>query len=1636
MSSDAVLTPFFCSTLPPIPPNEVIRDSAISTILGMFENAIEVVFVEGPHGSGTTNLLSQILRHTSQSIGLFIRTLSKWSCDPHLIAADLLDQCKMLCQASDSSPHATGNVITDFRTFVLRLSLKARKARTPIYFIIDGVDGIPDPQVKQELLELIPFGHNPFKFIVSGASTSYPSTLFSTLPQQVFHVPRFGLEESRQFLRSLGLDENAVRTVHQICRGLPSNLQAVLRLLSDSDNPHLALERLPEHLPTIFEIDWQLADRLASEDSRIVAVLALDQNAHTISSLAQLLHRTESDVCYVVDSLPFLERNTKSGAITFISENHRQFAQKKLQSLRQDVTRLIVDSLLAAPESINSLTSLPLHFKELGQLDKARDFLSAGNIAKLFNATGSWRKAYAHASLAADLAKEAARQPAEIGYQLQRACLLQTCSSDDRLSEVEAYCVLKAYDSALALANSATFDSDRLQLLAAIARRFKMQQHVLRDDILAEIQKLARELDVDELGDRAIDIAADLVYVDQDLAIDLASKALKRPALWQDSKLGMIDFAVHVLRASHTLEESDDALSRVAERMDDPSVRGFSATVEMIFGDLSADEVIARTRAKENVEREIFSLRLWCRENGRRADAARVSAHGLDRLIAATKYSPSARVYRDLATPLTFAEPSTFLVSVLDRFDSQRESARRVGPTEEYVRFETALAETRLRLNHQAAYDRLYDLYLYILDLSDVTLRCSCLGWLLALLLKVHIEPCPERDDLVRNAEADLRRTLDHLLKNTADQDDAVANLLRALAPVALTRACAVANSLNTHSRREQALAIAIRAHCTNATEVDVPTVIAAFEQIASVSVREVALMRIVERLCRSDEPSAFESHHKRLLDLIRRITQLASRARALSLFREQVTRSPSLASSTLGSEVEESILPTIRVIDADWTKVAVGFNAASSLASFSPDQAKTILELSRHVRTDTPFSNEAYADLAVKVLKLAISAHTSIAQRSVPDDPTEALILAYVQRLPSVALSCTLLADLALGYAANSRRDLCERIMAQHFRTSFATLSDEEVRLRWRVTAHAAPALYIVWPMAALDAFDKLPEDFREYSIDSVIHFLLTQRTLAEPMDTTFRYEFDCSFDTLRDSIELIGKLRRDQNIAMYVEKIADIVTSHKLRNTFSSQQKADVASRLQSIVSRSFPDPKGIAHAGYRIVCEIQLSRLSGNTAQARWDAWVEQADQLGNPADTAYVLAVVCGAIPGRYDVLRREVFSRAKRHVASLPFDLDRLERLRFLANNAAEWDQRAAKDCLREALTYLKDTSTDPFRACLRRIIDLAHRLDPEFASNLASSLDDDPSKVHAQDELDGIRTCNDILQGKTILPKSHEELMRYVASAERLHGLLNANRVAVLGFDIVSHHLEIAAKLPLEHAYRIFAWAIANMAQKYKGGYHEDKFLKPLRQEVLNAVHLVMQLQMTAQSGDLEAEIQFFTGVRRIVRPGERPVAEQHIKDWLEGNLGDHVIIVDPYFSPDDMDFLLLVRSVSAECSIEVLTSRKHNDKFRGAMSLEESYRSHWRLHVASQDIGDCTIFVIGTKDDGEAPFHDRYVLTNNAALRLGTSLNSLGRSKLSEISDVNRNDFTSIQDTINLYRQRREKQHRGKKLEYTVFSL
>lgn len=144
------------------------------------------------------------------------------------------------------------------------------------------------------------------------------------------------------------------------------------------------------------------------------------------------------------------------------------------------------------------------------------------------------------------------------------------------------------------------------------------------------------------------------------------------------------------------------------------------------------------------------------------------------------------------------------------------------------------------------------------------------------------------------------------------------------------------------------------------------------------------------------------------------------------------------------------------------------------------------------------------------------------------------------------------------------------------------------------------------------------------------------------------------------------------------------------------------------------------------------------------------------------------------------------------------------------------------------------------------------------------------------------------------------------------------------------------------------------------------------------------------------------------------------------------MIIIDPYFQPEDLSVIKQFTDESRDLSINILT---HNGK-----NTIDDYDGTWRKYSNGVKTPVKVHFVHYTNNLNDGPLHDRYwiCVDEENDLRTGLKLNSISGmgNKESSITPIDDNLTLSALYTFSRYAAAKIKRNSGRELEYDDLEL
>jgi hypothetical protein len=1628
------------STFPNSVPHEISRDAILNLVDEFFSSDIQLVTLDGKPDVGKTRIMAQFaLRRPSNTITVFIKPNSWFMQEPGLLYADIASQIYWALNEEElTDPHSANEPL--IRQLSFDLQRLAKRTGQMYYFLIDGMEDVTDglAQFAGTLMAVLPLEYANFRFMFTGDAKWVPKNVLSKLRRKDYPVPGLTLEETIAYFDGCDLQRIEAEELYKSCsKGTPGYLASARRLIDAGMPASKLIEQLPESLPSPFQLEWQAIENAADQLFNILAVLSFDTNPHSVADLAALFETDPALVRKDLSSCGFVELpSTDDSPVTYVSTSFRRFAAEKLSTRRNAVWERLAQHLLAQTNTDKALDLLPSYLEKAGRPQELLGVLSPTSFLLLVERTDSFIPLQRQSLMGLDTSVKLKRLGEALRFGVQLAAIADVSTSRLARAEVRARLAIGDYETALALAQSAVLKHHRLQLLAAIARFQRERGLTPETTVLESLDRLANQIDLREIGDDIVELASDLMYSRPELAMKVISSVGPRTSddRSMDWALVRLSIAASINRGSESADLSA-TVKDLRSRIKDPVARRFSSAISLVVGNYTPAEVLTEVNNLESVGDRIFLLREWCTHTRTPEKAAEIIDYAVHLAIRTTAYSPTAKDFRDLALPLPkiIVEQIPALITA---FDIQREAARRIGPTQDYVQLQLLLAEAEGRVSQRNAGQRLLQTYYDVRDIADLETRIVCTGLLVAA--SPRIDPggaFEDTADVRKVSEVDFVDEVRALLRSTADHYVISRRIIEAVAISRPELAMQIANELNVQSRRDDALKDVVEQNLVGPVQ-DRPLEFleSVLGKFGDVDTEDEVVQHVLVALGQATPILLKELVPKISKYLERACTILNPTVACEALSSALVILHKTGRSGALTQQVESALSARWESMGDPSEKLEAGYDIVVALADCARETAGSYLRTTDELKAEhTGLTGTTY----MSCLRLAIRAFSGLLPRQLESSADFERLTLQIERVPSRLDRVWLWSELAMRCFINERSDDGKRVVNQKIRPLLDKLR-EPAEFDWRqAVTISAPALYEVNSVTALDVILALPSDSRDTALDRVLRFRMTNVPSGDPFEVGEDAGYNIDFSGCLEILKLVEHFDVDVQVYRYIESVASSAVWRHNRHQFTETQKNEIAQTIRAVASKKFPSPKWIKHEGFAILADAQAFRLLREKT-VDWRPLVQRARSLPNDSDRVFVLAYLAQCMHGGHLTEKLALLREAKAIAENIPSTYDRVERLRLLASVARDIDIVLARSLIVDAMRIVKNSDNPDASEARRRLVDFAYQLDPDLASSLASSLDDDAARNAARRRIEYQKLKSDLLDssdaGQVELSADEDD---YAQAAWELLGYLNAGRAEPRDVAQTLKFVRIAGDQALTSAFPIFSWVIENAIVRRAHAEEAKRMVREMFEATMSASEIAAAVVSRAIGQAVAIPTKPFTkDHERIIIPADqRERAIDYFERWLIDHGKEYLKICDPYFGPKDLDVLKIVLSVAPDLGITIVNSRKQQEQEKVEWPWDDFYMRYWQKHFSGQ-VPPRTEIVVVAGRAGELPVHDRWWLTNGAGLRLGSSFGGIGKSRDSEISILTDSEVAERSEITDSYITRSKREHRGEKLTYQSFFM
>jgi hypothetical protein len=1643
--------PGISQTFPALPPNEVWRENMLYAIETMFASDCKIVTVEGGQGLGKTTLLSQFARkHSLKAVTRFIRVSDPRTWDLESLKDDLAAQVADVLGIDIDGEH--GSIREgDFSTLVFRLSRYAARRRQSFYLVLDGLEELAreTPETVRALGQLLPVGLSGINLLLSGSLAELRPFLPSGITARSLQILPFVSQETEKYLHDVGLSAAEATAIHRHLRGIPGHLASARRSIGRGTAVEALLARVGSPSreawnprQRLLELEWE---SVATGDRRLVDVMALlawDQRTHTIAEAGAFAGTSDAELFAILAGTGLFRARRDSGVLEFAAEDLADFARQKLPEMQKTISDRVIEQLVSEGDSHASQMYLPSYLEQAGEYEKLLKYLSPDFFARMLAQAGSLLPVKQKVALGLSSAIHLGHDGDSLRFGIQRSVLNEFSGTVIWRAEVEARIALGDYDTAVSIAQAAPVLEDRLHLLAVVARQQREKGVLPEPTLIEQMEQLCTEIRYPLDAKRAQDIAEDLIHSLPEQALELIQEAVRVGGGENAIDLAYALLSVAALEAPNE-STREDALARISKKISDPVYRSISKGASLLFNERPAREIIVQLKEFEQVSHQMLVLQQWMDLSAERTDAIEAAEYALSLALGSSSYNLTLPVLKSIAAALPSAGDLAKASGIVAIVDAQIAVTSHKGSTGDYVETQLLLAQTQMRFDEAAAVNRIVDVVLLVSDLSDVGVRGGCIAQVLASLERLDADHKLEASEGLHSVAKEVyAASIEAVLSGTADHYAISKPIIKALASQRFDVARDLASRLNIAPRRDAARHLLIVTRRKNGDLARIlPAVFQVVEEIESPIVRDSAISEIFRAMGSEEFATEVDlAYIESMLDLLPSIMGAEVRCRACTWAIQILAKHTEEQLQRRRKEITGLLQDAWECIDIAWSRVSTAFRIAVALSAVDQELANGYLRLADKLREQLHEDAVVDGQTYESSVRIALRAFGGLLRQSLAEQDDLQRVGQLIRRVPASGERAVLWAEMALRALNAGRDDLATEVINGHVYPAIEEIPQRDALYKAWVIARIAPALYYANHRATLELLQQLPQELRDKACLYVVNFSTSRTVFTDPFEASVSPGGELSWGDLVDLCDVLDCVQSDNYLHSCTTILATFIVPDQGRSTFTDNQRHDIANRIRRIAESKLPCRGFINHQGYVIATAASIARIEG-AAKHEWERLISTSHEIPNTADKAYVLTHIAReAVERRVRHLREPLLIEAEGVADQIPAAYDRMGRFRVIGELALKINSQIARRVLRKAWDVTIENDGKDVHARQREILDLAHRIDSDFAKSLAQLADDDPVRGHNSDS---VQARIQVLQAKRSLLSGQfdEDDLRELSDADFLSAIelhlaaLVAGNAPTLSVSETRMQVERASRIAFGKSNIVYAWAIENAVRRPAAPAVARRYLRPMFEGAITGAEFASRLGLrTSSQGSLMKLGRDTPDVAVVFSPAQTRAAMQFLVEWVRESEENQIIIIEPEFSPDGLE---LVRRISIECpniEFEILSARGHHESAPGA-SWEDSYRDAWSK-LTEQVPPELRIILAGDAVSGLLPTSRRCIIAGDRGLSLSTSICALGYEDLRLVHMSPAEVHAADKETLPLRELKTRLPGSGQVIRYSLFSL
>jgi len=1650
MNNEELDLTYLSINFPAIIQSPLDKSNYIDAIERYLSDDNKMVFVSGIQGVGKTYLLSEFARkNKATTVSIFVNNRDKSTYDPRNVELDLSNQiCYLLNKYElEESNYNTGHL----RSFNIGLKRYIKKTNKRIYFLFDGLEHIPEYNLRllEDVFAQLPLYSLNTYFIFSGNENIIRNALscISSISSKEFLLPPFSLDETKIYLNQISpLIAEQAKEVYNLTNGVAYKLAFIKRLISRGISVSQIINGNGEG-EDFFEYEWKQIDEDNNELITLLSIMAFCDHKFSLDVLAKVSGYTENEIETLLNNISFISVS-KSDCIYFqyAHDLYKKYARHKLQAMETNIKDKLLEYYLGEPDNYNKIVSLSSFYENNHRWNEIINILTPYNYNLLLDKNKSIRSILSLTDKGIKASSEINSIEDLFKFSLYKSVLLEYQQMDIWKSEIEAKTKLGLYDEALFLAQSAFMVEDRLKLLSLIARKIKENNRSIESSLIEQIKETYSEVSFKDLKDGVIEIATNLMYSCPKLAIDLVEKTGQvAGGNLIDWALAQISIAIINDKTKRNIEENrEDINEEINSRIKNKEIKNLVQGINYFGKYNSVCDILNLIKTVNKAAEKLFFIRNWIKINYEKANTELLLFEAFDIIFKSTEYVVNASVMKDLAIALKNITDKDTLINLIAKFDTLKEIIRQRGPSKDYVIYSLLIAESEFNFNYEKALNRVLEVFYYFIDeIKDIATKSDCLAVFIRKTVQIErLHVTLKSEKIICEAEDYLDKNVRTLISDCAYHYDVLKNIIIALSKINeyyVKIAYRYAEMLNIQKRREFAFHDILSNYLNNDNqEYSDETFMMLYQSISDSELKKGIIVDILDKIsiesCTNLSGNALDVIFSDINKLDDTITKCYCYVRAYSIKSKNIVSLPPEYSKS-----ESYLFTAWEMIDSAWDRIEVAFKISSDLSDHDNTLAQSYLDRGVKEKRTTYLDSPKRADILISTIKLAISSFSAIAANNNYERQLFDKINDIINSIPSILMRLILWGELALRVKRNGNDNLAKEIVKKEIRANIEVLSKLDQNSRDNILLRIAPMLFYYHKETAFNDIKKYAsEDRLDNIFFGIVKYIETKCTYDEECEADY-IASDITYEDLLDCVGLLENINTDLIIYTTIKKIVDIITSRK--DKYSLEQKSDIKGKLEIIINNKLPQKLNIKHDGYKVVSLAQLLRINREKFD-KWRVLFDEAVKIPNISDRIVVYSNILDALNRtrrvEYDYEKNTKVSLILKEIEKIPSLFESAERLTGFLPILKDINRVKCSQEVSSIFDKMLGNSESIHIGQQKEIIDFAFRLNSELAESLIAKYDSDPSRKRLGEPIKNHYNFLKVREEIFSNEKSQDKISDYPEMCNSLLEALNSNKLSSKPLKELEPFIKKISSSPLSNSLPISLYIVENAIHRHRNTASADTILRRIFDATIFCTELVSYLGKKSVNQPTQFSLSTYEDNHILIHKDEYGKAIKFIKNWISYYEIEDLIIVDQYFSPEELTLVKEFMEINTNINYTILTGMFHNRKIIESGNYEQEFKDAW-AKISIERPPTIKIVLVGKDTDLEAPFHDRWWIINRgqSGVRVGTSFNSLGKNKDSEISILSGEESIGIfKEIVVTYAEKNVRTYAGNKLIYKSIYL